>query len=112
LIPRTLVLDAPPEVAARLADTEGVALAAGEADAPWASVIQFHPPPASPLQRDRLASEVRLIAVARAPVRYNAVIVGDPAATAKLARYLSLAGAVTGQVLAAAPSPPDAEATL
>ena len=107
---RTLVLDAPPEVAARLADATDVVLGAQGTDEPVAAVIRLCPTPASPFHRQHLASEVRLAAMARAPVRYNAVILGDPAATAALTLYLSQASAVTGQVLAAAPTPLDAEA--
>ena len=107
---RTLVLDAPPEVAARLAGDTRCVLGEDGTDEPVASVVRLCPPPASPFQRQQLASDVRLAAIARAPVRYNAVILGDPAATAELTRFLGQAHAVTGQVLAATPQPLDAEA--
>ena len=110
MIARTLVLDAPPEVAARLAGDTGVVLGGDGTDEAFASVVRLCPPPASPFHRQQLAGEVRLVAVAHAPVRHNAVILGDPAATAALTRYLGQAHAVTGQVLAAAPQPLDAEA--
>ena len=110
MIRRTLVLDAPPEVAARLAGDTRFVLGGDGADEPVASVVRLCAPPASPFHRQQLASDVRLAAIAHAPVRHNAVILGDPAATAELTRYLGQAHAVTGQVLAAAPQPPDAEA--
>jgi hypothetical protein len=107
---RALVLDAPIEVSAELANTPGLALHPDDG-AGLEAVIRLCPRPASPVHRQRLLSEVRLDAISRAPVRYNAVIIGDPSPTVDLVRYLAEAAAVTGQVLAAATMPPTAGPT-
>jgi hypothetical protein len=102
---RAIVLDAPSEVSAELAKTPGLGLHPDHG-AGFEAVIRICPLPPSPFHRQRLLSEVRLDAISRAPVRYNAVIIGDLSPTVDLVRYLAEAAAVTGQVLAAAMIPP------
>ncbi len=101
---RCLVLDAPAEVSATLADAPGLVFGPDELTG-FEAVIRLYPRPPSPFHRQQLLSEVRLDALSRAPVRINAVIVGDPSPTADLVRYLARASAVTGQVLAASAAP-------
>jgi hypothetical protein len=104
LTDRTVLLDAPPHVAANLTGHAGVR-ASGDVpeSAGSASVIRFIAPPKGPVERQLLAAQVRADAIQNTPARYNAVIVGEPEATLAVAAYLLRAGAVTGQVLAAAP---------
>lgn len=104
LTARCLVLDAPDEVSDTLADTPGLVFGPDEV-AGCEAVIRLCLPPPSPFHRQQLLSAVRLDALSRAPVRVNAVIIGDPAPTADLIRYLARASAVTGQVLAASAAP-------
>ena len=71
------------------------------ADRDYASIVRVIAAPTGPLERARLAADLRLEAVAMAPARLNAVIEGSPEATAEVIRYLLCADAFTGQVLAA-----------
>jgi hypothetical protein len=107
---RALVVDAPAEVSAALANTPGLVLRPDDS-AGFEAVIRLCPSPPSPFHRMQLLSEVRLDAISRAPVRYNAVIVGDVSPTADLVRFLAGASAVTGQVLAATATPPTSGTT-
>lgn len=107
---RCLVLDAPAEVTATLAGTPGLEFVP-EAAAGCAAVVRLCPLPPSPFHRQHLLSAARLDAIARAPVRYNIVILGDASPTAALVRYLARASAVTGQVLAASKAPTSSERT-
>lgn len=63
--------------------------------------VRLLPPPASPAERRKLAAEIQLDAMARAPDRLCGVIAGAPETTAAVVRYLLGAEAVTGQLLCA-----------
>ncbi len=77
--------------------------------AKYGAVIQLYPPAPSRFHDQKRLSDVRLEAISCAPVRYNAVVIGDVAPTVELVRYLAGASAVTGQLLAAStvPTPPE-----
>ncbi len=69
----------------------------------YASRVQVTPALSDPLERQKVAADVRLEAIACTPTRVNVVIEGSVDATAAAIRFVLGASSVTGQVLAAAP---------
>lgn len=107
---RRLVSGATDDVA-RLLSAEGDVDFSIRSGTRYGATVRVIRTPASPQARELAAAEIRLAAIEAAPDRLNGVIAGAPDATAALIRFLLQAGAVTGQLIAAAPaSPPDRKA--
>ena len=96
-----LVTGASDEVVSRLLDVAGLDFAPIQGRE-YEARIAVVSPPTGPLERARIAAEVRLDAIACAPSRLNVVGRGSADATAAIIRFLAKGHAVTGQFLAAA----------